>query len=374
MSATGQPIHLCIVSEQLVPNLLPVLLPGHKPQACMLLASQAMQGQAQRLKDMLSVRGVQTSVHSMHDTDLDTAFGQLASLEPSLAGAAVTLNITGGTKLMTLVAYEFAREIKARVVYVDTRNQRLIQLAPKRLETPLPDALTVADALACAGYSVEKKHQGAVPAQLRDLAEELIRNLSRFQSILPVLNHVAMRASETMVTSLETGELRKPALLECLSLFEKAGYCSVADDAVVFADDEARKLMNGGWLEVYVASVAHRLRGAGGMYDWCSNAKITNDHGVRNEVDLAFTSGNRLHLIECKTQHPKSMNGKDDAPHYKIKALRDHLGGVMAKAMLCSAISLRSVDRERLAEYKIRVVEGPALVHLEKTLRQWMNE
>lgn len=367
-------VHLCIVSSQLVPNLLPVLLPEIRPAACILLTSPAMTSQARRLAALLEVRGVQPRITPLDDADPNAAFDQLADLAPTLQDAAVTVNITGGTKPMALVAYEFAREIAARVLYVDTDRRQLVQLAPIRQVTSLPDALTVADALACAGYTIERRNQQPVPLHLRDLAENLARGMRRLHGAMPAVNRLACVAREELRAPLEGRDLRNHALRECLTLFEAAGLCAVANNTVFFVDEEARQVANGGWLELYVASVAHRLRANGHMFDWCCNTEITSERDVRNEIDLAFTSHNKLHLVECKTQHPAAMTKKDDAPHYKIKTLRDHIGGVMSKAMLCSALLLRPADRNRLAEYKIEVVEGPDLAHLERHFIQWIDK
>jgi len=116
-----------------------------------------------------------------------------------------------------------------------------------------------------------------------------------------------------------------------------------------------------------------RLQARKAVKDFLSNIHIRSQGGVKNELDLAFTAQNRLFVIECKTANIAAENGKAEAATYKMEALRDLVGGRLAKAMLLSFSSLRDADKKRCSGYGIQIVEANRLANLEPTLLQWIS-
>ncbi|MGQ0656644.1 MAG: Card1-like endonuclease domain-containing protein [Chromatiales bacterium] len=147
----------------------------------------------------------------------------------------------------------------------------------------------------------------------------------------------------------------------------------------MFPSERDRFFVNGGWFEIYVYDRMRRL---------LPDRPIIQDlaHGVhvqrevrgkpvRNELDVAFLAGNRLHVIECKTRqwNGSEENGPGAEALYKLDSLRDLLGGLQAKAMLVSYQNLPDHDRRRAADLEIGVCAGNQVQRLSEFLREWLR-
>ncbi len=148
---------ISLVGEQPIPNLLPILY--LKPDQNLLVHS-AFEGSrraAKRLKSLAEEFGVTT-----HFLELKDAYNPIRIrsqlLETLKDQTDLIFNLTGGTKLMVIAAYEAARELNASCVYYQTegprgRDQRSVlyryafdtlgQLEETAKISPLPPLLTL---------------------------------------------------------------------------------------------------------------------------------------------------------------------------------------------------------------------------------------
>jgi len=139
--------------------------------------------------------------------------------------------------------------------------------------------------------------------------------------------------------------------------------------------------LGGGWLEEFVfATVQERPVTDARMnvkLDWERNqtAPKRAEQQIRNEFDVLFTSGNRLHVISCKTGNldaPTEAGGnKGKEAIYELEALADKAGGPFGRAMLVSARRLSDYSRSRASRMKIEVVDGVDVLGLGKRLERW---
>lgn len=128
---------LCLVSNQLVPNLLPVLsgVAGFAPGVVTLVVTAKMAGaghEAARLRSELVRRGVVvTDDLALRDmTDFEAMKIDLRGWLDAQSDENILLNITGGTKLMAIAAQEvFVGLGRGRsVFYVDIRSDDVFWL------------------------------------------------------------------------------------------------------------------------------------------------------------------------------------------------------------------------------------------------------
>ena len=132
-SRTTPQVHVCLVSDQAAPNLLPALDPSLKPREVVLLVSGKMQARAEALATVLHEAGVATTAVALND-EHDYARLETAMLEVATErdGQSIALNVTGGTKLMALAAQAVAVAAHWAVFYVDADTDEVIWLAPPR--------------------------------------------------------------------------------------------------------------------------------------------------------------------------------------------------------------------------------------------------
>lgn len=370
-------VHVCMVSSQPLPNLIPLFDETTRPQEVVLLVSVDMADRADLITRNIEHLGCRVSrIDGISPYDIGQIRDQVLELVAARESESVALNATGGTKLMALGAYEVFRELGRPAFYIDTDNRRHITLLPTQSTEPLADLATVKMLLGAYGYSVEQTGNCQVAPEREQLGSFLVANVDRLAGALGVLNACAASAKGHLQGRLEPQHLGNPAVQELLQKCSEIHLLSFDSERLVFVDESARFFANGGWLEDYVIKVVNRLKGQKLIRDHACNLQVQSLHGVRNEIDVAFTAGNRLHLIECKTAQmagKKDKQGRADDVAYKLEALRDLIGGTYARAMLVSYRQLTAEDRQRCREYRIEVVEGARIGGLYGILQRWVG-
>lgn len=372
-------IHVCMVSGQAAPNLLPLLDAEMKPKKIILLVTPQMEQKAGFLKEVVMPRGIQVEIRKLESAD-DFAGIQdlLLELLAENENQRIALNVTGGTKWMAIAAQEVFRSNKQPVFYVDVDTDRVLFLADESIPPhTLSQRIDFANYLKVYGYRVNQEEKPSLQPEWRDLVQELVLHTIEWEKALGYLNRVASDAEGRNSLKLNLNEFGdQPVYLD--ALFRECHRAGVTKSSslssIEFASSDARRFCNGGWLEVYVSRLLGELRGDGLLQDpphLNIQVQTGNSH---NEIDVAFMARNRLHLIECKT---KRMSGDRTGQAgvetvYRLDSLSE-LGGIGTKSMLVSYRKLRNADRQRATDLRIKVVEGPDLINLKDHLRRWIN-
>ena len=87
--------------------------------------------------------------------DMDAAFTACARIVQRTGDGPFVINLSSGTKVMALGAYEYARQHQLPALYVDTNARRVLDLTTKQSFPTVP--LTVEKYLACYGRSPRSK-------------------------------------------------------------------------------------------------------------------------------------------------------------------------------------------------------------------------
>lgn len=113
-------LQVSLVGEQPIPNLLPAYY--LKPEKILLIYSGYTEETFQRLKALMEDAHIQ--VEDLKCSDAYEAASIAQELEVKLdsrsAPDEISFNLTGGTKAMVLAAYQYAREIKSQVMYLES--------------------------------------------------------------------------------------------------------------------------------------------------------------------------------------------------------------------------------------------------------------
>ncbi|MCX7659417.1 MAG: DUF1887 family CARF protein [Caldimonas manganoxidans] len=386
---TAPALHIVIATEQNMANLIPAL--QCQAQTVWILQTPKMRAQRspQHLADALKARGIATRCIDFPDEDIATMHANAEQLAASVGTQAVTINLTGGTKLMALslmqtLAADLATRpgaTAAHLVYCDTAHKRLEWLAPQPRSEPMQAVLRIEDVLRVQGYRIQDGSGGAHAAQRQRQAQErstLTRwigdHSARIGNFFGVLNHIAAEArgdGQRPFAREQTLPFRpKGEAAELLSKCHQAGliHWQSGSSQVVFHDEEAAEYLSGGWIEEYAA---RKIKGAQPNGGQCPNLQIEHvDTKTRNELDAVLVHDNRMLVVECK-----AASVKDDVSDwiYKLAQLTRSVGGVMAQGLLLSARELNEQQRERAHEYRIKVLAAAQLRDLPDCLRDWMQ-
>ena len=350
-----------------------------------MLVSSDMAPRADHLEKIYKPRGIKVSRWPINDPwDVEHIRNRVMGLLAENEQANIMLNATGGTKPMSIAAYEVFRTFGKPIFYIHPERDRLIWMHPgDRASIDLADRIKLKEYLIAYGaHDVHEAHKSGVPNNIRRLATELIDNIGAYAPALSSLNYLAAMANNPLLRSPEIGrELNgNQAFWELLKLFEDTKLLRQDGAHLTFKDEDSRFVVNGGWLELHAYACCLNVKKSLGIQDVARSVEVSRQQGrskVLNELDVAFLKDNRLYLLECKTKRYSGHDRKHDEGAdvlYKLDSLRDLLGGLQAKAMLVSFRELNKHNRHRAKELKVEYCCHKELKHLEEKIGVWLKK
>lgn len=377
--------HICLISEQPTPNLVPALSEDMRPKQVVMLVSNEMKEQADRLKKVLSKNGIQARDVIVPDAyDINAIHKQIEGLIKSLGQEndkpSIALNLTGGTKPMAIAAQtaSFYNDIPYFYIRPDTNEVQLYIPADGNTNIhQISSKLKLSDYLGVHGFRLEREKSSSTKffnRKVRELQDTLVLNAQSFSNAIGLLNRLANEAEEQKALNVKIPEqYRNPSFFKLLDIFNEAGILSVSSNTLHFDSEEARFFANGGWLENYVFETIHKLPL---LQDCLKNCKVFKQSASasENEIDVAFMAKNRLHLIECKTRNFTRDKKIGQDALYKLDSLLPDLGGLNARGMLVSYRELDNATRKRAKDNRIKIVEASQLQGLKNQISTWINQ
>jgi hypothetical protein len=371
-------IHVCLVSGQSIPNLIPLKMEDLAPQRVILLVSPDMEIQADRIEKVMKSWKIEVERYPISPYNLYSA--RKTCLLDKFKGESITLNVTGGTKIMALAAFEVFREMKKPIIYVDTQNKEIQRLSPQFEKIKFKGVIEVKPYLAAYGQNIIKENADMeIIKKHRPVIHKLVSEISRLEKPVSFMNRYSapLRNVKTFPLEIEIAEndLTQPAFVELLMLFHKHDIVEKRDRKLIFSNSVDVHFVSGGWLEEYVYSVLSSVSNTdakiGVTVEW-------DQHGPRpptNEYDVIFTCNNQLYLIECKTKRfmgeDRELEGAD--PIYKLDSLRDAAGGLFGKGMLVSYKKLTDDQKKRLKANKLNYCDHSYLKSFRQKIKEWIK-
>ncbi|HOV51313.1 MAG: hypothetical protein A4E44_02256 [Methanosaeta sp. PtaB.Bin018] len=334
---------LCLISHQHVPNLLPV----HelRPDWLILLVTKPMEEAANNLIKALAIGGLdyltRYDMMDLGDPDsLDRTKQVLKAAYELYPDADWTVNLTGGTKPMSIAAYEFFKG-RARMIYVSERDQsKAIDLSGG---SPIPLNHKISPQEFIAGYGFDVFNPEAIR-----------KNEERATRWFDLAVEIAARGQESDIR----GFLGK---LFCISQSKEGrnrGLVIDESDELYIMDTELRtkiastfalsfkdwtlsgtldkyavRFFTGGWLEVFSWGMLKMLEGRG-LWDCRLGVQVgKKGQKLENDLDAVFMTDQALRIVECKSGG-QEQDRRGDNTLYKIEAIRKQLGAIKVKSYL----------------------------------------
>lgn len=381
MSFKGYDTQICLVSEQTLPNYLGACLSDPMPRMVHLVVTERMKEKADILEQALKRKGCEVAQHSIPTAGHNEVFNCLCTISESIQGP-IAINVTGGTKVMALMAVEWANmsELETFIFYVDTQQGQLLHLTGDMESYPLSCNLSIADILfAGSGHTIVKKDKENISSERHKLLKELLELFLQEQKLLRRFNQKAFDARGSLCVSWP----QDPAFEEAMRIAAQLDMVILTLKDITYVSEEARQWCNGGWLEEYVKCVLAGMRCKKLIDDYAANIELdyrtpikgAQKDSVQNEIDAAFSKNNQLYLIECKTsdltKEGKFISKAAEAI-YKLDSLKKSLGGAFGRGMVVSVFEPREEDKKRAQELRLRLVCGTRLLGLEKEISQWI--
>ena len=278
------------------------------------------------------------------------------------------VNITGGTKIMSLAAYEFFSTFDNSRIFYQPIAKDLEQIFPEQKEFEVKELLTLEEYMKAYGISFRYDNECLMNYDfnktiyekiIKDNRESLkpivaMQNNSYFKNIFKRKDSVDFTQipDEKFVTP-EGNKIEKSTVLETLSNFP------FDLKAITHAQ---LKYITGGWFEEFVyQKIKDELKLSD--QNIALNVNIEKQ-GDKNELDVAYLdSNNKLHVIECKS----FVDGKEgkkvlDDALYKLQAIMKTKFGLNAVPHLYTQSNIGEGSAlNRAKEFGIQIVDGKLL-------------
>lgn len=361
----GYDTHICLVSAQPLPNLIPILHRDLRPQRVVLLVTDDMKERARTLAEIMQEQGLAVESYPISHTDGNAVRRTVEAVLTERRRDRIALNLTGGTKIMALAAYEAFRTAGKPAFYVHTDSDEIRFLWEGPL-LPMESVVGTTLYLRAYGYKITDVRE-EVPDAWTSAARTIGASAGRWCEALLALNACCEGVAKHKLVTHRPIEYRA-GMREMLSLLECHDLLHVESTRgriyLRFPGPEELWFVKGGWLEVYVYDSVRRMEG---VMEPLMGVKCPSARGVENELDVAFTFRNRLFIVECKSgksRHNKGMS-------YKLDAVRDKVGGLFGRAMYVSLDPMSELECRRAREWKMNVVRGAEIAALPAILRSW---
>jgi hypothetical protein len=364
---------LCLLSEQHVPNLLSVH--HFQPDRLVLVETTAMQTRraAENFLRALHLGGLdygeRCDVELLHAEDnLDAVRAVLRSAFGKYPSAEWIANVTGGTKPMSIAAFEFFKATAGRVVYTNFTRPNVLLALDSSSEETCEHKLSISEFLA--GYGFESRK-----------ADEKIREAEgRARKWAPCAGLIAKHASCQDILSLSDDEratARKkgweiqPGRLKTASPDVASAVCDTfslqgngtGDSLHGCIDKYVVEFLTGGWLEVYFWELLSRHADALGLWDVRLGLEVgRRGDSSGNDFDVAFMREYGLAMVECKSGSQDHDPGSDIL--YKVEAVTRQFRALRVRSYLATTGSnvldasgnLKTSVKNRASIYNCRIV------------------
>lgn len=327
---------LCLIlSEQHIPNLLSVH--HYNPGRLVLIVSERMRTQRRDEAFLEALRmggldyGERTVKRFVSDVaKLDEVAQVLRSAYDEAPEAEWICNITGGTKPMSIAAYELFKARGCRIVYIESsRPGEIIDIATGEIERC---AYRPSCAEFCAGYGYRQYRK---PKSLNEARERANRwwETARRLTLTSASENLLQLSRDDWEHSRKKGRQLRPGELvlpdqDTRELVRRAFELSPEGDSLVGTLDKyACCFLTGEWLEVFLWGLLDRHAGRLGIWDVQQGLMLGTDHPPANELDVAFMHRHALWVVECKTGGQEGVDVKGviykiDSVVRQFKALR----------------------------------------------------
>lgn len=371
-------ILVCLLSQQHVPNLLSVQ--HEKPDFLVLVESEAMRRNhaSKHFLTALDLGGLgyadRCEILPLDDVaDFIAIRKCFQGLYGKYPQDTWTINLAGGTKPMSIVAYEFFKAVGARLLYIEfSRPGYIIQIEPPQTLQCLYKP-TISEFLAGYGFEQKKSQQKIQAAEDRALqCYEAARTIAEHapQQNLLDLDRDTWNKARDKGLDLPPGSLRPQSIEVRKSLVDTFNLREAADQGLTGTVDKyVIQFLTGGWLESFLWNILSRYADPLGVWDVRLGLEPAAGAST-NDFDIAFMHNYALNMIECKSG--SQSHDRDGDVLYKIEAVTRQFRALGVRSWLATTSqnifndhnNLKPQLRDRADIYACRFLTASEIQHL----------
>ena len=301
-----------IVSEQTVPNVLFIKEFGHASKYIFVSTLKMESSSRKTTENIVNASNINNDkfkiIEVIEDSllDIDTKLAEELDIDDD---DEILVNITGGTKIMSLGVYNyFSRNGAADIFYIPLGKNEIRQVFPLRKNRVklLGFRIDLLGYLKAYGVKVNEKSFNAK----NELVQPEDQTKHLFDSFINNRNILFMNAEEIRKNGFRGKIIPKNKEGEN-SIYQNAlifGQYGVKFDSVDQINKNETKYLTGEWFEEYIYPIIKTTLGKTDAEIGMGVQLIKGD--TPNEYDIIFTHNNSLYVIECKTDIADDEEGK----------------------------------------------------------------
>ncbi len=332
----------CLVSRQTMANVLPVLM--YKPKNVVLFTTPEEKKSADNLQKLFNAKSISVKrIDGLNAYDYKN-FKAIVFDELKNYQSEITLNVTGGTKLMALAAYEVFAENNKSIIYCDTEHQHIISLYPDyKIETLKAD-LSISDYLLSYGFEIKEKKDIKQVEKYFPLIEFINKNYL-INEFVNFFKKIREKLSDDIPKITILSENKNFVFYKSFDKYTIE--YNIKDRSKISIESFEFKF--GDWLEYLTY---YSLRNSYKPEpELLAGVKIVSQDNVENEIDVIMLKDFVLHIYSCKS-------GKSDNQFdlFQLETLRSITSGTYGKGYF--VVSKKSTKRflDRARELNIKVI------------------
>jgi hypothetical protein len=336
---------LCLLSDQHVPNLLSVH--HFKPDRLVLVQTKKMnnRNRAKNLLQALEIGGL--NYHERHDIldlnledNLEAVRTVLRSAHEKYPNAEWIANVTGGTKPMSIAAFEFFKERGGRVVYTNVAKPNGFMDLNTDIKEDCQHRISIKEFLT--GYGFEPTKSDTKQQKTESRTHNWVKCATAIAQSSPEDDILSLKDSERAEArdngwSIQPEQLKisSPALAAIIRDTFSLQVDGKTESLIGDVDKYAVQFLTGGWLEVFFWDMLKRHADTLGLWDVRLGLNV--DQKVKaseNEFDVAFMHNYGLRILECKSGSQDHDPGTDIL--YKVEAIKRQFGAIHIRSFLAT--------------------------------------
>ncbi len=323
-------ILISIVSDHTIPNILAIH--HFKPDDLLFISTIVMEKKNKVLSTLkalnrLSLEYKSDPVIVREDSILDCD-EKISNWIEGKKDTDFIVNLTGGTKIMSIAVYEFFKDYSSKMIYIPISKNEFILPFPKKKpgeSVKLNLRLSVIEYLTAYDLTVVNEsylnHYREKAIKRKELSKWITNNYDKLKNLLMWLCNI-LRTHRNKKQFILKGSF-DDASREEKQLLSRLNFAYDKKTVSKKIDKSEINYLTGGWLEEFCFVNVSELLGQG-IDDAVISLQLRNRQGGNNEFDIMFTKDNALYSIECKSLD-QNEDKKADAL-YKVGALQKEFG------------------------------------------------
>lgn len=325
---------VCLISKEAMANVLPVL--EYKPDMVFLAATNEQVRNAGYLKEFFEKKGIPAEIVSgMSAYQPEPNKIVITELFAKYPDYTFTLNSTGGTKIMSIAAYEAFSSTGMKVIYCNTPGREIMMLPEGKVDKNLSVELSAEDYLNAYGYTIDHRDLKPPDEEYKPLFHYLL-NEGGLKEFITLSNKVKsmkkLMDNGLVITSNSKQFSFKKTAKEYILEWKKGKELRFGSE----------RFCEGTWLEdlAYYYMKENKR-------ECLASIHIFSPDQSKNEIDMLYVKNLTLHLVSAKSGH---LNRKD---LFELHGLQVLAGGIMAKPVILHASKIKVADAQRAKEMRI---------------------